>query len=628
MSLVICSNQDRDGSEERQRSNLNQPWSFKNQLTSTYNIPKDAQVALQSCKVNIDGRISVNKDNSLFYQYFGKKLSLDGVTEPFMQDTPYFPVFSSAISLDGPDQVKELSQEDFANELRAGIRQTTYHPNKKEQTDVEVLRDGSTLEFLGYKITMDQANANIAGLPPDNTFKEFYNQNSVGETRFSYTGGVFTRTGSVAVGGAAERAYGIGSFRPMNLCGGQLAVNISGTSGRANASGVEWLVGLSRFINNANDDGYFYPPYAGYESDINDYISLDYIDGFADFAVCRNSENELIAFHSVWSTHTDGTQKLTPQSINYWENASSYFNALTAPLDLAGKDYTDVRFEVTGERVKAEIYDNASSAWRTITEYKAGEDFDNMFKPVPQTAWCLHPVLGVGVTESAGGVVTNGSCTLEITTYNAVSLSVYDPTKLYQGGWYESMELLGILANTCEIVDSRDMLSEGSGENYAQVGLNASNKVDLDNVLIVLESEIYSPSHHANTKELLGFTKGVIDTPNDEPNPGVQIFQSRVVPDLVSSLSLFVRLDNFNQSVKNARVGNHSKILAHLTDLETKVGRQTYEPNNLVWLDLGNTNELNVNEFSLSFSYVNEQYATILTGQSIVCLYFREKPKM
>ena len=622
MSLVICSNQDRDGSEERQKSNLNQPWSFKNQLTSTYNIPKDAQVALQSCKVNIDGRISVNKDNSLFYQYFGKKLDLDGATKPQIDDTPYFPVFSSVISLDGPDQVKELSQEDFANELRAGIRQTTYHPNKKEQTDVEVLRDGSTLEFLGYKITMDQNEANVAGIPADNSFKEFFYEGAVGETRFSYTGGVFTRTASVAVGGAAERAYGICPSLPMNLCGGQLVVNISGTSGRANASGVEWLVGLSRFINYPNDDGYFFPQYADYEV-ADDEIELDYIDGYADFAICRNSQDKLIVFHSVWQNDA-----LRPKSIEYWNNASSYFNALTDPLDLAGKDYTDVRFEVTGERVKAEIYDNASSAWRTITEYRAGEAFNNMCKPVPQTAWCLHPVLGVGVTESGGGIVTNGSCTLEITNFNDVSLSVYDTTLPYKGGWYETMELLGILDNTCELVDSRDILTAGNTENYAQVGLNASNKVDLDNVLIVLESEIYEPSHHANTKELLGFTKGVIDTPNDEPNPGVQIFQSRVVPEVVSSLSLFVRLDNFNQSVKNARVGNHSKILAHLTDLETKVGRQTYEPSNLIWLDLGNTNELNVNEFSLSFSYVNEQYATILTGQSIVCLYFREKPKM
>ena len=626
MSLVICSNQDADGSSERQKSNLFQPWSFKNQLTSTYNIPKDAQVALQSCKVNIDGRISVNSDNSLFYQYFGKKLNLDGVTSPQIEDTPYFPVLTSAVGLENAGQVKELSQEDFANSLQAGIRETTFHPNKKDQTTVEVLRNASNLDFLGYKITMDQDNANVAGIPADNSFEEFFSAGQVGETRFSYTGGVFTRTASVANGGADEVAFGICPDLPMNLCGGELTVNISGTSGRANASGVEWLVGLSRYLNGVNEDNYYYPPYAGYEHQVNDMIDLEQIDGFADFAICRNKNDELVLFHSVFVQHPDGVKRLTPESINYWENASSYFHGSGAPVDLAGQDYTDVKFEVKGERVSAEIYDNASSAWRVITEFNADEDFDNMFKPVPQTAWCLHPVLGVGVTDTAG-VVTNGSCTLEITTFNDVSLSGYDPKTKYKGGWYESMELTGNI-DLCRQVDSRTMLSSGNSEEYAQVGLNASDKVDLDNVLVVLPSDIYTPSPHANTKELIGFNKGVIDTPASEAALGTQIFQSTVVPDVVSSLSLFVRLDNFNQSVKNARVGNHSKILAHLTDLETKVGRQTYEPNNLVWLDLGNTNELNVNEFSLSFSYVNEQFATILTGQSIVCLYFRPKPKM
>jgi len=90
---------------------------------------------------------------------------------------------------------------------------------------------------------------------------------------------------------------------------------------------------------------------------------------------------------------------------------------------------------------------------------------------------------------------------------------------------------------------------------------------------------------------------------------------------------MFVRLNNFGQNTTNARIGNRSKIIAHLTDLETKTGRQTYEPSNLVWLDLDNPAPLTVNEFDISFCYVNEQYSTILVGQSIVALYFRAKPK-
>ena len=90
---------------------------------------------------------------------------------------------------------------------------------------------------------------------------------------------------------------------------------------------------------------------------------------------------------------------------------------------------------------------------------------------------------------------------------------------------------------------------------------------------------------------------------------------------------MFVRLNNFGQNSTNARVGNRSKIIAHLTDLESTSGRQTYEPKNLIFLDLDNPAELNVNEFDISFCYANEQFSTILTGQSIVALYFRKKPK-
>ena len=54
MSLVICSNQVADGTAERQASSIYEPWAFRNQLTSTYKIPANAQVAVQSVKVNVD----------------------------------------------------------------------------------------------------------------------------------------------------------------------------------------------------------------------------------------------------------------------------------------------------------------------------------------------------------------------------------------------------------------------------------------------------------------------------------------------------------------------------------------------------------------------------------------------
>ena len=619
MSLVICSNQDSDATSERQKSSIYEAWSFKNQLTSTYKIPAESQVALQSCKVNIDGRVVASQANSKFYQYFGTKLDLDGTTSPQIDDTTSYPVLTSAVGMTERN-IKELSSEDFANTLQSGLRETTFHPNQKKQTTVDVLRNASNLDFLGYKITYNQTNASTNNVPADNALTQYYSTEAGyepdGDGNFSYTGGVFTRTG-----GTAEplSAVGISPELPMSLTNGELVVNISGTSGRANASGVPWVVGLSRYLNNTNDDGYYYPPYADYpEAD----LGLEDLDIFCDFAVARNAADQLICFHTMWKGNY-----IEPVEVDYWRNASSYF-AGGDRFDMNGSDLEEVRFTANGENMKAEIYDNASGAWRVITEYKSTEPVTSYFKPIAQTNWCLHPVLAVGFTQTIpGGPITNASCSLRITKFNAASwVTDYDPTTMFKGGWYETLELANKLS-LCRQVDKRAILTYNNTESYTPIGLNASNKVDYDNVLVLLPSEIYTQTPEANAKELLGYNRSIVDTPTSEPFPGNQIFQSDFAPSIVSSLSLFVRLDNFNQSVKNARVGNQSKILAHLTELETTTGRQTYEPSNLVWLDLGNPSEISVTEFGISFCYVNEQYATVLTGQSIVCLYFRKKPK-
>ena len=611
MSLVICSNQDADGQGDRQRSSVFKPWAFRNTLSSTYKIPKDAQVALQSCKVNIDGRVVVSESNSKFYQYFGQKLNLDGITSPQSEETTSYPVYTDFL-LDSQEGILEVSVDDFANVIQKAIRQTTYHPNVKEQPTVEVLRNASSLDFLGYKITHNQSTDKVAGIPANGAFEQWYRNDGVysdesGSGLFSYTGGVFTRETTAP----EEVCVGIAPALPMMNLTGEFTVNISGTAGRANASGVEWHVGLSRYINNVDESGFYYPSYADYFW--GSPLQFDQ-ELYADFAIARDADDELTLYQHAYDA-TKGAVVL--EEIEYWTNASSYF---TSKESLDGVDYTDVKFEVEGENVKAKIYDNASSAWRTITEYNGAAPKNSYFKPVNQSCWCLHPVLSVGMTQNAS------ACTLEITDLNTVFLSDYDPKTVYKGGWFETMELLGT-DHLCRNLEARSIL-QTAGAAYTQVQVNASDGIIYDPVFILQQSDVYKVTPGANAGPILGFNGGVIDTPTNTTNLNEKTFESIFAPDLTNSLSMFVRLNNFGQNCTNARIGNKSKILAHLTDLETTSGRQTYEPKNLIFLDLDNPAELNVNEFDISFCYANEQYATTLTGQSIVCLYFREKPKM
>ena len=74
MSLVITSNRDSDRAK-RQEESVYSAWSYRNGLSSTYNIPANSQVCLQSAKVNLDGRTTLNQNNSWFYTWHGKALA-------------------------------------------------------------------------------------------------------------------------------------------------------------------------------------------------------------------------------------------------------------------------------------------------------------------------------------------------------------------------------------------------------------------------------------------------------------------------------------------------------------------------------------------------------------------------
>ena len=105
MSLVICSNVTQDKAEARLSQSINDAYAFRNELSSTMTIPQNAQVAVQSVKVNVDGRFAISKHNSNFYHYFGEKLDLDGVTAPQMENVTSNPVLVRLLDTSGPDKV-------------------------------------------------------------------------------------------------------------------------------------------------------------------------------------------------------------------------------------------------------------------------------------------------------------------------------------------------------------------------------------------------------------------------------------------------------------------------------------------------------------------------------------------
>ena len=66
MSLIICRNRPNDQNVVGENSSIYEPYSFRNQLTSNIEIPVNAQVALQSAKVNMDGSVILGDDSKIF----------------------------------------------------------------------------------------------------------------------------------------------------------------------------------------------------------------------------------------------------------------------------------------------------------------------------------------------------------------------------------------------------------------------------------------------------------------------------------------------------------------------------------------------------------------------------------
>ena len=223
MSLVICSNQEKDGVALRQQQSVYNAWSFRNPLSSTMTIPANAQVALQSCKVNVDGRVAFTNNNSKFYHYFGEKLPLTSTAD---QNSTSVPVITQLTNENESSDVVELSNEEFALRIQEQIRTTSYHPNTKGQFECAVLRNGSSRDFLGYKYSFKQKTSNTNSIPADNTFRRFFSEFQ--DLNASYTSGIFQRNASVN-----DTSAGINIQQPFSLTNGSFIVNLSGTNAAA-----------------------------------------------------------------------------------------------------------------------------------------------------------------------------------------------------------------------------------------------------------------------------------------------------------------------------------------------------------------------------------------------------------
>jgi len=626
MSLVVCSNQDSDATTITTAQNIFKPFSFRNALSSTYTIPKNAQVALQSCKYNLDGTIPLSGGDQIVYQYYGQEGDVD---QPLRDESASVPI-RTPIFQGTKGTIEEVNATSLAVAIEKSFNANIFHPNLRDLVTCEVARDATTSEFAGYKISYGQYSDATTEIPADNTVIDQLSDDIFLDgsyDNFEYEEGNF-----ISDNGQDAPSVGVLASKPLSAQNGFFIANFSDP----NDNDVDWGIGLSRYVYTSRDVGLPNDPrqvpyWRSAEGALGDTQPKHTF--FFDYIVCRK-EGKLRVYQSVRDSEAEAGgsfEYIMPRELEY-----SYMETIDYPYDIDtnAAGYDNVKWVLSGQRLSVSMVNSGTGAEDVLFEYSAEVDFNTDIPAcVSQAKWNLYPLLYIA-TGGYGIFVEEYHPCLNVLTTAKTHMENDQDEKI---SWFNSLELAETLQQSfyLEMAEWNDVSNTQKWYNYfewAAVLTGANPAIDLENILIMKPSTLYEPSLGANTEKLLGYEN--LSPFMDYTYEGgggelTRIFTSETVPKLLASRSMFVRLDNMTQQSVNARMGNRSSIISHLPrfDGQVETGRIFHEPKNLVFLDLNNAQPMPVTSFDISFVYSNEQYVTALTGQSVVCLYFREKPE-
>tara|TARA_R100000935_G_C2834407_1_gene167168 strand:+ start:157 stop:2403 length:2247 start_codon:yes stop_codon:yes gene_type:complete len=183
MSLVILSNDASESLRTGQNNSIFKPYSFRNSITSTLEIPENAEVALQSCKITLDGSVAIEGGRRVFYLYLGQVIDPQaggtGSIPEKIEETLSAPIRYELFN--NNNITRDYSVEEIATEItrvlntqgdisevsqlalvNAGeLRRYTglFHPDYQnlpgtDLHEVKVKRDATTGESEGYEIVI------------------------------------------------------------------------------------------------------------------------------------------------------------------------------------------------------------------------------------------------------------------------------------------------------------------------------------------------------------------------------------------------------------------------------------------------------------------------------------------
>ena len=633
MSLVVTSN---IGTEDDPAfSNVFKPFSYQNRLLNTMRIPPMSEIALQSAKINKNGLFILDRTNSGFCHYFGtpiEDLHNDDIENSTTQ--PFRAVIGAGEAFRAGDKKNEVNIDDMANEIKNGLDEAAFHPSLITGADttgvaVDPLYDATTTSFKGFKFVTTQQVAKTTRNAAAITFTDISKNESYN----------FTQAAGKVTSSDVRGFYVQNREYPISQNAGTCTFNFSNAQTGNNPN---WMVGLSRISTERADyygDFDFLPNYfddtptsALLKNPIHPRSQYVY----ADICVMRFG-NELRVYQSGARTAAGIGDGIYMNEVTYYGGHNANFAAVY-DIDTNADDYKKVKFTLTNEEIKIELVagDGGTVLLCDYTTLRAAGAVKNeCLNPVNAAKWAMYPVC----SAARRGANPHVAQEIELESIDHyTNYPTYDATKYFNYDWWGWSQEYNqtIFCKKLEMRDwnnfSRTTTNHGVAANglLAPKGVNASSGMDgYESLIITTKSVAYGTStNECNTQYTLGFVGDPVSRPTVTNIASTN--ESSTVPQLVSNISLFIRLNNFTQNSVNARQGTNSKIVAHLPRFDNsgnETGGLYFEPHEKTYLALNNTDELLINSFDVDIVYDNETLCTALTGKTIVCFHIRPQKK-
>ena len=608
MSLIIA---------QQDINNLShKPNDFNNVISNTFTIKPFSKLALKSALLNVSPEILINETNNSIAMFFGQTLPSDGNNLKYSDDGEGLEDDKIRPTAILPYKMKLehglYSDDAFALMLKNTINSEFFHQSFINGMDI-ALKENAVGEVVGLTYTMTQNIAPIKSSVASGKIKLFEHGT------FNSMNQKFTAV--------ANEWSGFECIHPIHPASGTFEVQTPSNLTQ------KFIIGLTRNVNlpvDSNEN--YFPTSAEFDQNTTPFdnwnVDTKFNNSFWDYCVYWDG-TKLSIYQMIYH---NPTEKYLFSEVEYWKHAliggeSNYDEQITTDAD---SDII-IRFKIENEMIRI-FYDdedlskeqlkcvnnNCSSLYAKcfvladnattnlelqLSSYnvnwsKTSIDVNDDFVTEGNDFWLINWNRGVNNSQKA--------------YYQTISLFDSD----YWAGTYSGLIADRIFAMT----KSDDLVPAGLWISQYSKSINMGGSLTYNNTnqnLITL----YTSSIFYRTL----LTLALFTTNNEKVKDGtiadkILTTDTFFMEEDQKFNNIYVKITNFGNNISiNGGNKSVSKIISEIS--LSNSGITTYQPNERVYIDLNNSNPININNIHVEIVDGNEVKTKILKNGTTIILH-------